>query len=592
MSTEEENLLLKNEGSGFFEIASGHDLGLSGESSGAGWGDYDNDGNPDLYVSYRDRANVLLRNDAGALTDATTSPLDDPNVAAAVAWLDYDNNGHLDLYLVNEDGANRLFHNNGDGSFTDVTSGPEGDLGEGRAVACGDYDSDGDIDLYLSNRGPNKLLRNDGGIFQDVTAPPLDDTGLGKGVSWADYDNDGDLDLYLVNQSGANRLFRNLGDGSFEDATTGPLTDADDGRDCAWGDFDNDGDLDLLLANYSGSVRLLDNDEGTFTDISCGVMEDWVRAYGVAVADYDDDGDLDFYVPTTYGSNRMYRNIQSNGHHWSQVKLIGNTSNRDGIGARIRIKAVGRWQMREVNAGAGYLSQNSLLSEFGLGMAARVDSLVVHWPSGIVDRHHNLPVDVLLEVHEGGMVPSFLADYSVALAGGGVKLTWSLMQNQSDHRFTVYRADQQQGWFRPVTDQNVVRDGARWIWLDTDAPPGGIYRYRVDLATGSEEFTLFESSEITVPALANRLYQNHPNPFNPETKIRYTLSVPGHARLSVYTIAGRLVATLVNETLPAGRHEIRWDGRDDSGQSVASGTYFFRFVAGNHIETKRMTLLK
>ncbi len=197
--------------------------------------------------------------------------------------------------------------------WLDVTTGALGDGAVGQAVAWGDYDDDWDPDLYITNRGgANKLFRNDGdGGFTDVTSSPLDDVGDARGAAWGDYDNDGDLDLYLVNDlGGANKLFRNDGDDLFVDVTSGPLGDTGDGQAAAWSDYDNDGDIDLYLTNKSSGNKLLRNDLGdVFTDVTTGPLGDPLASTGAAWADYDDDGDLDLYVVNgAGGANKLIRN--------------------------------------------------------------------------------------------------------------------------------------------------------------------------------------------------------------------------------------------------------------------------------------------
>jgi hypothetical protein len=432
--------------SAFSDVTSGP-LGFTGNGIGGACGDFDGDGDQDLYVPSYGQGNKLFRNDGLAgFVDVTTPLLASPSAAGfcrSVAWGDYDNDGDLDLYLSYV-GANALIRNEGGGVFVDVTSGPLGDGGEGVAAAWADYDNDGDLDLYLvRNNQPgetNKLLRNEGGgAFVDATSSPLDDGGQDAGAAWGDYDNDGDLDLYLVSSGGANKLFRNDGGGAFTDVTSGPLGDAGHGECAVWGDYDNDGDLDLYLAN-SGNVafpsKLLRNDGGgAFTDVTSGALGNLAAA--AAWGDYDDDGDLDLYVgriglpntllrndgggsfvdvttdplgnpynasgvawadfdndgdPDLYlanfgtgpqASNRLFRNNAA-GNHWLHVRLVGTVSNRSGLGARVRLVAGGLTQVREVSGGAGNQSQSATIGCFGLGGATALTSLQVQWPSGIV----------------------------------------------------------------------------------------------------------------------------------------------------------------------------------------------------------------
>ena len=385
------NKLFRNDGAGVFSDATSGPLGDTSNGMGIAWGDYDNDGDLDLYlVNGGGHANKLFRNDGGGtFVDATSGPLGDAHSGQGMAWGDYDNDGNVDLYVANGGSdANKLFRNNGDGTFLDATSGPLGDTGACVGVAWGDYDNDGDLDLYLSRANQtNKLLRNDGGgVFVDATSGPLGDAGLGAGVDWGDYDNDGDLDLYLANWGTSNKLFRNDGGGTFADATTGPLGDTGQSRGVAWGDYDNDGDLDLYLTNWGTANKLFRNEGGgTFVDAMSGPSGDTGAGTGVAWGDYDNDGDLDLYVACYGQANRLFRNDQSTGNHWLHVDLAGISSNRCGIGARVRVVAGGSSQIREISGGSGDMSQNSLVAEFGLGSATTVDTFEVKWPNGMTE---------------------------------------------------------------------------------------------------------------------------------------------------------------------------------------------------------------
>jgi hypothetical protein len=402
------NKLLRNDGGGAFSNQTSGPLGDTGVGYGAIWGDYDNDGDLDLFVSNWDAgSNKLFRNDGGGVfSDQTSASLGgSTGWGRAVAWGDYDNDGDIDLYLIVHGGANKLLRNDG-GIFSDQTSGPLGDTGSGNGVAWGDYDNDGDLDLYVAKGDDaNKLFRNDGGgAFTDQTSGPLGDTGIGIAVAWGDYDNDGDLDLYLTN-NGGNKLFRNDGGGTFSNQTGGPLGDTDYGNAVAWGDYDNDGDLDLYLVNYHTweSNRLLRNDGGgAFSDQTSGPLADMDYGSAVAWGDYDNDGDIDLYLGNTNSSaNKLFRNDQSNGNHWLHVNLEGTTSNAAGIGARVRVVTGGLTQIREISGGSSATSQNSLTAEFGLGTATTVDTVEVRWPSGIVQHIVNVSVDRDILAREG-----------------------------------------------------------------------------------------------------------------------------------------------------------------------------------------------
>ena len=211
------NKLFHNGGGGVFTDSTTGPLGDASSGQSASWGDFDNDGDPDLFIANAShQADKLLRKDGGGFTDVSAAAgIADTSSGTAGAWGDYDNDGDLDLYVVNESGPNRLFRNNGNGTFTDVavasrTDDPDG---VGRGASWGDFDHDGDLDLYVSNfSGPNRLLRQDAcGVFTDVTAMcGVASTTLSRATAWGDIDGDGSLDLY-VSRSGANKLYREAG---------------------------------------------------------------------------------------------------------------------------------------------------------------------------------------------------------------------------------------------------------------------------------------------------------------------------------------------------------------------------------------------
>ena len=382
------NKLYSNDGDGTFTDVGGTTAD-AGNGTGTIWGDYDNDGDLDLYlVQYSSQANKLFRNDGGgSFTDVSAAPINDAGSGNSASWSDYDKDGDLDFYLANDSGGtNRLFNNNGSGTFTDV-GGTTGTSDNGYDVAWGDYDDDGDPDLYLSvSGGANKLFGNDGGTFTDVSASPVNDGGAGRGVAWADYDNDGDLDLYQAKTSAPNpnEFYRNDGGGVFTALTSSVLEDVANGHGIGWTDYNNDGNLDLFLANLGTPNRLFDNDgTGKFKPVEVGAgLPDGGNSRGTAFADYDGDGDMDLYVVNGTGTpNRLYRN-NGNSNKWLRVDLKGTKSTSKGVGAKVEVVTGSNKQRRDVDGGSGYYSQPSLPVEFGTGLVATIDSLIVTWLSG------------------------------------------------------------------------------------------------------------------------------------------------------------------------------------------------------------------
>jgi len=539
----------------FTDVTSGP-LGNAGDARGVAWGDYDDDGDLDLYLSNYGQPNRLFRNDGGTFVDATSGPLGNSNLGEGVAWADHDNDGDLDLFLANQFVANSLFRNEGGGSFVDVAgiSGPfltdpmgigfgvawvdydndglldllvananqntrlyhhvggsfnlvvTGQLPSvpGWCAAFGDYDNDGDQDLYITTDTgkENKLFLNVGGTFGDATPPLLRNTGDSRGVAWGDYDNDGDLDLYLANRNTVNKLFRNDA-GTFVDATSGPLGDPGQGYGVAWGDYDNDGDLDLFLANNDAN-RLFRNDGGgAFVNVASGGFATTTLGRGVAWGDYDNDGDLDLYLGRAGAPNILYRNEVGSANNWLQVKLVGTLSNRSAIGARVRVIAGGVSQMREISGGSGYLSQDALIASFGLGSETAL-TLVVNWPSGLETTYY------------------------------------------------------------PSVNQQI-----------TIEEPGG-----VDVPTGSDV------------VLASGLERTSPNPFSSDMRIDFALSRGGPVSVGIYSVTGQRVASVLDGAMPAGRHQLAWDGRDASGHPVRNGIYFVRMESPGLRAARRIVKLQ
>jgi uncharacterized repeat protein (TIGR01451 family) len=416
------NSLYKNNGNGTFaRITTGSIATDMASSLASTWGDYDNDGDLDLYVANNiGFPNFLYRNEG---SNNFTRILNDPAVADlgyahGASWVDYDNDGYLDLFVGSyfETLFNQLYHNNGDGTFTKVTNNPI--VNEASATVTGvwgDYNNDGLPDLFVANaRGfNNSLYRNTGnGTFQKITTGAIvTDGGTSVGASWGDYDNDRDLDLFVANAGGINNfLYRNNGNGTFTKITSGSIVnDGGQSHGSAWADFDSDGDLDLFVANDGHSNFLYRNDGGgNFTKITEGpAVNSNAKSFGCAWADYDRDGDPDLFVANRDNQqNLLFKNEKGTCNNRINIKLIGSRSNRSAIGAKVFVKATidsaSVWQMREVTAqsGGGTGGQSDLRATFGLGNATMIDSITVLWPSGYRQVLTNQLVNQFLTITE------------------------------------------------------------------------------------------------------------------------------------------------------------------------------------------------
>lgn len=416
------SFLFQNDGLGAFTRILGDTLVTTvSPSDGATWADFDNDGDKDVFIAtwYNQRNPFFTNNGSGTFTRVGTGHIATAtSYSEAGSWGDFDGDGDVDLYVCNSAGSlNNFLYRNDAGTLNQVTGvPPTNDAHTSRVGIWGDYDNDGDADLFVANEGgaePDDLYRNDNGTFvKIITGPPVTDLNVSFGASWADYDNDLDLDLLVCNHSNQNeKLYRNDGGGAFTSvAGISLVTSAGYSICSAWEDIDNDGDLDVYIANGFGAgldqnFLFENNNDGTFTKITTGALvTDIGCSYGCAFGDIDSDGDMDLAVARCEHQNDALYVNNGNSNHWITLKLTGLASNWSAIGARVKIKAtIGgtpRWQMREVTSQSGYAGQSQIDPHFGLGDAVVADSIVINWPSGIVTVLENVPADQFLSIVE------------------------------------------------------------------------------------------------------------------------------------------------------------------------------------------------
>jgi enediyne biosynthesis protein E4 len=459
------NALYHNSGDGTFTDVT-EKAGAPGTGYGLGcvWGDYDNDGFPDLFVTQYGR-NVLYHNNANGtfsnVTDkAGVAGLESGSFHSGATFFDYDRDGKLDLYVGNyvaldPDGprycnigtirsscppsaykgsSDALYHNNGDGSFANVTRSANilQPQGKNLSVGAADYDNDGWPDLFVANDGlAAYLYHNDHGrSFREIAAP----SGMAFSasgslmaamcISLGDYDNDGWLDLYISDfQGSSDHLWHNDGKGNFDEVSdeagiTGPTHNV-----LSFGggfiDYDNDGWLDLFIANghvypeieqaspgtrYKQTNSVFHNDaHGKFVEVSkqTGVADQTPHAArGVAFADFDNDGFVDVLVANN-GDPPLLLHNDGNGNHFINFKLVGTKSNRDAMGAGVRVISGGVSQIREIAGGGSYLSQSDLRANFGIGKATVAETVEVKWPTGQTQTFHDVPGNKFYLIMEG-----------------------------------------------------------------------------------------------------------------------------------------------------------------------------------------------
>ena len=482
-----------------------HPAGVPVMAGGVAAGDYDGDGWTDLYVTVLDGPDILFRNNQGTFVDVSATAFAGTTTVTqsnGAGWGDIDNDGDLDLYVTAlEEGRYFLYNNNGNGTFTEVAtargadvSGP--DAHYGFSVAFGDYDVDGYLDIFMAEWRPDfdnptgappntRLLHNLGaanpGHFEDLTDAAgvsmdniqsqtlenavgsygfsprftdLDADGLpdlavaadfgtsrlfwndgdgtftdgtlaagvgsdsnGMGSTVGDYNGDGWLDWYVTSIEGAsgNRLYENLGNRTFAEVSVAAgVRNGDFGWGASFFDHDNDGDLDIVGTTGWNSplydadpMHLWENDgNGVFTDVgpTAGIT-DTRQGRGLVVFDVDKDGDLAVFGVNNGEHPVLYENIGGNANDWLRVETLGTVSNRDGIGAFITVvpdlSAPGDFMVREIDGGSNFLGQNEIIAHFGLGLnAGTIDLMTVRWPSGVTREYTNVAVNTLMTVAE------------------------------------------------------------------------------------------------------------------------------------------------------------------------------------------------
>jgi hypothetical protein len=412
-----QNHLYRNRGDGTFEdITKKAGVGGPWYSMGVSVGDFNNDGYPDLYLSNYGY-NVLLKNRGnGTFVDVTekANVAGQHSCSVGAVWLDYDNDSFLDLYVGNylkfdpnykyfyapdgfpppmayESEPDVLYHNNGDGTFTDVTEsmGIVDIDGRSMGVGAADVDNDGFMDIFVANdHSLNYLWHNEGGRhFTDIGTKS--GTAFSQGgeatvsmsVDFADYNGDGLLDIFVSDDSYCS-LYENVGNGIFTDKAMSSGISSQAAQFVGWSstfmDYDNDGDVDIYKTNgalkhlYGQESQVFQNNgNGKFSDISLELGEYFHGEYvgrGSCIGDYDNDGDLDVFIVNLNDHCRFLRNNKGNQNNWIIINLIGITSNRDGIGATVKVTTKGKTQTQQKKSTAGYLSQNDPRLHFGLAM--------------------------------------------------------------------------------------------------------------------------------------------------------------------------------------------------------------------------------
>jgi hypothetical protein len=510
-----------------------------GVKFGASWGDYDNDGFPDLFVTMLGPNYLFHNNGDLTFTDVTKQAGVSGNptqLNTSALWFDYDLDGDLDLYVATwrNDGGdnldNLMYENMGDGIFVDVSdSSRTADKGHTWTTIALDVNNDDYLDLYLANDfGYNKLYINNGNkTFSEETENfNLTNRYSGMGLAVADIDRNGYFDIYLTNitEDGflfeKNPLYLNTGDNYFIDvAEEAGVSRAGWGWGTDFVDIDNDGDEDLFVvtgdfeADYSN--RLFKNISGSdsllFKDISIeSGLNDYIYSRGLAIFDYDADGDQDFLISNFRDLPFLYVNQMGHGN-WLEIELEGTEINRNAFGSVIELRS-NEIIVSKYHHGAQFLGQNILPVHFGLGDVEMIDTVRVTWLGGKSEEFYAISANQKIKIIEGGILITNIAE---------------------------------------------------------------------------------KTSEIVNTPKKLELLGNYPNPFNGSTEFRFYLQTSGEVELQIFNMLGQKIHTIYRIFTSAGQKNIHWHTAYLGASQFSSGVYLYRIRQNDHIsDVKKLIYLK
>lgn len=552
------NILFKNMGNGIF-IDAAQEAGVQGRidttanamdkvsmNYGASWGDFDNDGDADLFLTNKGRNELYENNGDGTFTDITFSAGMGASIreSTSAAWFDSDRDGDLDLYVSNygkygpiSSAKNEFYINNGDGTFTEYAQ-QAGIVGAAPNIEQSiqsdwtyssliiDANIDGWPDIYCVNDfGGNILFINKkNNTFREATTEfGLFDNGHGMGAAVGDIDNDGLFDIYLTNiedgEAEWNPLFRHLPSGTYEDiALSAGVGNCEWAWGCDFFDFDLDGKLDLYVVNGQNGEPMTNrlfhnNGDGTFEDQSGASATNSVdESRGICITDLNHDGRPDIIAANFYKRAHLYIN-QTTGGNFLKIKLIGVQSNRDARGAIVEVET-DTGTFYRANDGIVYLGQSLQPVHFGLGAATSANKIIVQWPTGTKQTFSTVAANRTIVITEG--VDS-IKDITTAIR-------------------------------------------------ETSLPPA------------PDTF---------------RLLGSFPNPGRDLLKIQFSQKRAGLIRIEIFDILGRKISTVASRRFPAGEHIVSWNTSQDGNKQLANGMYLVRAHSEhNRTQTKTFLLMR
>ncbi|MBN1783132.1 VCBS repeat-containing protein, partial [bacterium] len=650
------NFLYRNDGGTLTRILSGAPVTDEKASRGCAWADVDNDGDLDLFVANTGGQNngLYLNGGNGAFTAVVSGPVvTDGGYSVMGALTDADRDGDADLFVANNNGENNFFYtNNGDGTFTKIIAGSiVTDGGESWSASWGDYDNDGYPDLFVANNAEvNFLYHNDGsGHFTRIwSSDVVTQSQHSRSGVWADMDNDGDLDLFVANKDEENRLFMNLGQGSFRRYTLG----VSDARGASVADDDLDGDMDLFVCNDGTPDQLWRNmnaDQHHWLEVMCEGVESNRSGIGVKVRIRTLINGVPVHQVREIMSQTGFGGGSELMAHFglSDATIVdslviqwpgGTVWDTTGVAVNQRLRIRERTSVLPPNRPPVAMNDSvTVMQDSPITVPVLLNDTDPDGDALVIQSVDAAGIGGSVEIGSGdttltytpetGFTGNEQFDYVISDGNGGldtamVRITVQRMNHPPVAVDDTLTVPQDSMMTVHVLENDWDPDGDAFSIIglrnpfcscivsidpgDTTlalTPPSGFsgelyFDYMImdeygamDTATVHVTVTPATSVKTQIP-LSCALYQNHPNPFNPSTVIRYDLSRDSRVRVTVYDVVGKEVAEIVNTLQSAGTYQTEWNGCDRFGRAVPSGVYFYRIEAGEFVRVRKMLMVR
>lgn len=583
-------LFKNNQGLSFSNVTSSSGLGGTFFSS-VSTGDIDNDGWIDVVLNRK-----VFRNQNGNFFQIVFTINE---YTERTILLDFDCDGLLDIIGVTGDSL-VVYKNTGNFSFINISRNFNIPSFQNSALTltAADFDNDGFFEIYIGKSGkPNQLLQNIAG--EDLYNLPIlngfGDAGGSVSVSAGDFNNDGLMDIYVGNISSArNTLYKNIGNLRFSDITlSAGVRDDGDARTASFIDYNNDGLVDIFTTNHVHTNKLFKNNGNeTFTNVAVSSnISSPQDGFGVSWADFDNDGDLDVVI---VGHNdrliNLLRNDGGNNKNYLQIKLNGTYDNKTGIGSTAEIFYNGKYQKKQLNAGEGNTGHNFPVFHFGVGNATSIDSILITWPSGAVQKLFNISANQRITVTQNVNIPPKIfrlksPPNNFTSTDSMITFFWSKSIDPDSNNAISYYLKLSNSVFDTLIGPTF--DTTLSVNLNSFNISSGEFNWYVlasDGISNRKSWETWKIKKLSSDVKANQNIEDYkkdllnifPNPTNANIILTLNISERGKITIRVYDVLGRLVKVIKDdELIDAGKYDFQWNLLNELRLPLSTGVYLF-----------------